>query len=106
MMWKPGYPFNIQNTSMCGIAGIVDRQPRGFSAESIRPALQCLQHRGPEQEATWINQDSSVVFGHRRLCIIDLSAAASQPMHYMGRFTLIHNGEIYNYRELKQELEK
>lgn len=63
-----------------------------------------LAHRGPDGEGLWQNNEASVLLGHRRLSIIDLSQAAVQPMSYMDRYTIIHNGEIYNYIELKDEL--
>lgn len=65
-----------------------------------------LAHRGPDGEGLWINQDATVGFGHRRLSIIDLSHAAAQPMLYLNRYHIIHNGEIYNYTELRAELQK
>lgn len=71
-----------------------------------------LSHRGPDGEGFWQSPDGRVKFGHRRLCIIDLSPAAAQPMHFTGtanpgaRYTIIHNGEIYNYLEIRNELEK
>src|SRR6185503_6691528 len=63
-----------------------------------------LSHRGPDDHGLWVNPASVAGFGHCRLAIIDLSDAASQPMNYLGRYTIIHNGEIYNYIELKEEL--
>ncbi|MDB5191203.1 MAG: asnB [Segetibacter sp.] len=65
-----------------------------------------LQHRGPEGEGFWISEEGTVGFGHRRLSIIDLSEAGAQPMHYLNRFTITYNGEIYNYIELKEQLVK
>ena len=65
-----------------------------------------IQHRGPEGDGFWLNKKGIVGFGHRRLCIIDLTSAASQPMHYNDRFTITYNGEIYNYIEIKETLEK
>ena len=65
-----------------------------------------LSHRGPDGEAAWQNQEGNVMLGHRRLAIIDLSAAAAQPMQYMDRYQVVHNGEIYNYIELRVKLEK
>ena len=65
-----------------------------------------LMHRGPDGEGVWLNESGTVALGHRRLSILDLSEAASQPMHYRNRYTIIHNGEIYNYIELKENLIK
>ncbi len=63
-----------------------------------------LAHRGPDAEGQWMN--STIALGNRRLSIIDLSRAGDQPMHYLDRYTIVHNGEIYNYIELKEELQK
>ena len=65
-----------------------------------------LAHRGPDGQATWVSEDGMAGLCHRRLIIIDTSAAAAQPMHYGGRYTIIHNGEIYNYIELREQLAK
>lgn len=65
-----------------------------------------LSHRGPDGAGYWRNPGGDVLFGHRRLSILDLSDAASQPMHFRNRYTIIHNGEIYNYKELREELGK
>ena len=63
-----------------------------------------LVHRGPDAEGQWINP--VIALGSRRLSIIDLSDAGNQPIHYLDRYTIIHNGEVYNYPELKEELQK
>ena len=65
-----------------------------------------LAHRGPDGEGFWQNEDGSSLLGLRRLSVIDLSAAAGQPMNYLNRYSIIHNGEVYNYLELKDELKK
>jgi len=65
-----------------------------------------LAHRGPDGEGYWQNESGHVLLGHRRLSIIDLSEAGHQPMHYLGRYTIVHNGELYNYIELKEQLQK
>ena len=65
-----------------------------------------LAHRGPDGEGHWNNASGTVSLGHRRLSIIDLSHDGYQPMHYHVRYTIVHNGEIYNYIELKDELSK
>lgn len=62
-----------------------------------------LQHRGPQSEGFWTNNEQTVGFAHRRLCILDLSANAGQPFHYL-HYTIVFNGEIYNYVELKEKL--
>ena len=90
---------------MCGIAGIITGRNVQQALPSLQAATRLLAHRGPEKEAYWTNE-TNIAFGHRRLCIIDLSDAASQPMQYADRYTLVFNGEIYNYREIKSELEK
>jgi len=88
---------------MCGIAGIIDSR---FSPEEnllvLSRMLQIQHHRGPDHTGIW--QDGPAHLGHNRLSIIDLSDAAHQPMHYRN-LVLIFNGEIYNYLELKKELE-
>ena len=90
---------------MCGIAGII--QTNGsYSIEHLRKMTDALSHRGPDAEGFWQTDSRNVLLGHRRLSIIDLSEAAAQPFHYMDRYVVIHNGEIYNYIELRKELEK
>jgi asparagine synthase (glutamine-hydrolysing) len=91
---------------MCGIAGIVSNNKNLVAAERLQQMTNALAHRGPDGEGFWINDDNNVALGHRRLAIIDLSDAASQPLHYLKRYTIIHNGEIYNYIELKEELSR
>lgn len=90
---------------MCGIAGIVSKHNSEEARVRLQKATAALAHRGPERRGFWTNAAATVSFGHRRLCIIDLSDAAAQPMHYGGRYTIVYNGEIYNYPELKKELE-
>ena len=65
-----------------------------------------IAHRGPDGEGHWMNENETVCLGHRRLSIIDLSEKAKQPMHFLNRYSLTFNGEIYNYVELKEELKK
>lgn len=91
---------------MCGIAGIISSNQQLISEQRLKQMTDAIAHRGPDGENFWINPESTVGFGHRRLSIIDLSDAAAQPMHYMDRYTIIHNGEIYNYVELREELQK
>jgi asparagine synthase (glutamine-hydrolysing) len=91
---------------MCGIAGIIQRDPSIYNESHLKKMTAALSHRGPDGDGHWVNETGQVLFGHRRLSIIDLSAAGKQPMHYRERYTIIHNGEIYNYIELKEELTK
>ena len=91
---------------MCGIAGIVSDNPGHISKQLLRNMTDVIAHRGPDGEGHWINTNNNVGLGHRRLAIIDLSDAAAQPMHYGDRYTIIHNGEIYNYLELRKQLEQ
>jgi asparagine synthase (glutamine-hydrolysing) len=87
---------------MCGIAGELSKT--SINQQQIRNAVSLLRHRGPEGEQFWF--DEGIAFGHTRLCIIDLSERAAQPMHYGDRYTIIHNGELYNYLEIRKDLEK
>ncbi len=108
---------------MCGIAGIID--PKGVRPADLKLMSRALRHRGPDGYGfmlysaergarTWINQEipeeagraASVGFAHQRLSIVDLSADSLQPMtDESGRFCLLYNGELYNYVELRAELE-
>ena len=67
--------------------------------------MDALQHRGPDGEGLWTNENNKVCLGHRRLAIIDTSDAAAQPFHYL-HYIVVFNGEIYNYIELKETLQK
>src|SRR4051812_24482058 len=89
---------------MCGIAGIISKSlvDESVVARLIRP----ISHRGPDDRGIWFDADAGVGLGHRRLAIVDLSPAGHQPMYSAdGRFVLTFNGEIYNYDELRRELE-
>src|SRR5215212_2290374 len=91
---------------MCGIAGIIDREPERL----IAAMLASVEHRGRDDSGTWVSEpiDSSgrrACLGHRRLAIIDTSPGGHEPMFsHDGRYVLTFNGEIYNYRELRDEL--
>jgi asparagine synthase (glutamine-hydrolysing) len=86
---------------MCGIAGIVSLNKSLVNEQSLKKMADSIAHRGPDGEGFYVSQNGTVGFAHRRLSIIDLSNAAAQPMHYMQRYTIVYNGEIYNYKELK-----
>jgi asparagine synthase (glutamine-hydrolysing) len=92
---------------MCGIGGFL--QAGGFAAEAARVDLDAmatsLVHRGPDAGGTWLEPQSGLAFCHRRLSIVDLSPLGAQPMRSgSGRFTITFNGEIYNFRALRDEL--
>jgi asparagine synthase (glutamine-hydrolysing) len=89
---------------MCGIAGILSTDPADISVNRLKIMTDAIAHRGPDGEGSWISPSGLAGLGHRRLSIIDLSEAAAQPMHYLARYTIVHNGEIYNYRELRSNL--
>ena len=91
---------------MCGIAGIISRNSGLVTAHRIASGISCLQHRGPDDKGTWIDPNNNAALGHQRLSIIDTGKAASQPMHYLDRYTIIHNGELYNYIEIRELLLK
>ncbi len=88
---------------MCGIAGIISPHTALVQQQTLSTMAAALQHRGPESEGFWINDNNNVGFAHRRLSIIDLHSRADQPLHYL-HYTIIFNGEIYNYVELKDDL--
>jgi asparagine synthase (glutamine-hydrolysing) len=91
---------------MCGIAGIITKNSSLITNEKIKAMTDAIAHRGPDGEGIWINDSNHIGMGHRRLSIIDLSHEADQPMHFLGRYTIVFNGEIYNYIELKEILVK
>ncbi|MFN2526113.1 MAG: asparagine synthase (glutamine-hydrolyzing) [Actinomycetota bacterium] len=92
---------------MCGIAGFLGHRSSGESiGEVLRAMTQTLAHRGPDDEGQWLDGDLGIGLGYRRLAIIDLSPTGTQPMASSdGRYTLVYNGEIYNFRELRRRLE-
>lgn len=90
---------------MCGIAGVVSFGPIPELNITLGRMQSALEHRGPDGAGVWTNADGSAGFAHRRLAIIDTSAAGQQPMSTRdGRLTVVFNGEIYNYRQLRDEL--
>ncbi len=89
---------------MCGIAGHFFSDERQVSAESGALALAALRHRGPDAEGMYMDPRGRGLLVHTRLAILDLSAAGAQPMT-RGRVVISFNGEIYNFKELKEELE-
>lgn len=92
---------------MCGIAGVIHFDGTSVQRTALEGMASVLSHRGPDHQGVWLNADSNVGLCHRRLSIIDLSSNGNQPMQYSdGRFTIVYNGEIYNYLELRSDLEK
>jgi asparagine synthase (glutamine-hydrolysing) len=93
---------------MCGIAGFL--APSGDkSAEALRSIAasmaETLRHRGPDDAGSWADPGGGVALGFRRLAVIDRSATGAQPMHsHDGRFTIVYNGELYNFQELRADL--
>jgi asparagine synthase (glutamine-hydrolysing) len=91
---------------MCGICGTTARPADSVATETLEAMAQTLRHRGPDDQGIWRSQDGRIGFGHRRLSIIDLSPAGHQPMHdASGKLTITFNGEIYNFLELRRELQ-
>lgn len=90
---------------MCGIAAIVSKTP--VDRMVIESMTTVLNHRGPDAQGIFMSQNANLALGHTRLSIIDLSAEANQPFYsHDGRYVLVFNGEIYNFRELKDELQR
>jgi asparagine synthase (glutamine-hydrolysing) len=91
---------------MCGIAGIVKFRGKAVEPSEISCLTNLLAHRGPDGAGIWFSADRNVAFGHRRLAIIDPGAGGYQPMLSAdGRYVITFNGEIYNFLELRRELE-
>ncbi|MEI7493876.1 MAG: asparagine synthase (glutamine-hydrolyzing) [Alphaproteobacteria bacterium] len=89
---------------MCGIAGIFNFNQQPVAHSQIKAMTHVISHRGPDGEGQYI--DAYVGLGHRRLAIIDLTPAGHQPMQTRdGRFTITYNGEVYNFKELRVQLE-
>ncbi|HLO81573.1 MAG TPA: asparagine synthase (glutamine-hydrolyzing) [Chitinophagaceae bacterium] len=91
---------------MCSIAGIISPDPDQVVPAILEQMNQTLEHRGPDGKGYYIHQQSGIHtgFAHNRLSILDLSGAAAQPLKYLDRYVLVFNGEIYNYREIRDIL--
>jgi len=90
---------------MCGIFAFFSPPQQRADPAACRRAIDLMSHRGPDAGGEWISPGGEVFLGHRRLSIIDLSTAANQPMLSPAGRVLIYNGEIYNFRQLRGELE-
>lgn len=91
---------------MCGIAGLITPDKSLIELRLLKKMADSLAHRGPDGEGFWTNKNNNTGFAHRRLSILDLSREGAQPMHFAQRYTIVYNGEIYNYIELKAALQK
>lgn len=93
---------------MCGIAGIVNhsRHAKPPTSECLRSMTNSIRHRGPDGAGYFMEQvdDINIAIGHRRLAIIDPGKASNQPLEYLGRYVISHNGEIYNAAEIRKDL--
>ena len=91
---------------MCGIVGFVDKEKNYDTDKVLSSMMESIRHRGPDDDGKYISSDEVTHFGHLRLSIIDIKTG-QQPMISMdGRYTIVYNGEIYNYIELKENLIK
>ncbi|MCE9584820.1 MAG: asparagine synthetase B, partial [Planctomycetes bacterium] len=89
---------------MCGLCGIAGADVASLAGR-LEPMIASLAHRGPDGEGRTTAPSRGCVLGHRRLSVIDLGAGSAQPMSSPdGRRVLAYNGELYNYRELREEL--
>ncbi|WLD93011.1 asparagine synthase (glutamine-hydrolyzing) [Alkalihalobacillus sp. AL-G] len=93
---------------MCGFAGFINRRQkmgREYNQRVIQDMTNNISHRGPDDSGYWIENNSGLTIGHRRLSIIDLSPSGHQPMaSFSGRYIIAFNGEIYNFHNVKEEL--
>jgi asparagine synthase (glutamine-hydrolysing) len=94
---------------MCGIAGMIDWRA-ATTADTLRATceamIETVRHRGPDAGEVWVEAAGGVALGQRRLAIIDLSPGGAQPMHSADRrYVITFNGEIYNYRDIRRELQ-
>ena len=88
---------------MCGIAGFISKK---YSKEDLIRMTNSIKHRGPDAMGHYINEKIGIGLGHRRLSIIDLSKSANQPMSsHCGRYIMVYNGEVYNFKEIAKKLD-
>jgi asparagine synthase (glutamine-hydrolysing) len=94
---------------MCGFAGFLHcgrTEPMPGLEDTARRMADSLLHRGPDDAGVWLDRDAGIALSHRRLAILDLSPQGHQPMvSACGRFVVVFNGEIYNYKDIRSELE-
>lgn len=90
---------------MCGIVGFFSKND--LEDKVLRSMVSSIHNRGPDDDGVWLDYANGIGLGHARLSVLDLSAAGHQPMHSTSdRYVMVFNGEIYNHRELRIELEK
>ena len=90
---------------MCRIAGVISKTNTIAALTSqVKQMCTLLKHGGPDGEGVYEVPNCNIVLGHRRLALLDLSTAGHQPMHYLNRYSITYNGELYNYIALKNEL--
>lgn len=91
---------------MCGINGILlkDAGGRGALGDHIHTMNEGIAHRGPDDDGVWLHDSLPLALGHRRLSILDLSSAGHQPMHTPSGTSIVFNGEIYNFKELREHV--
>src|SRR5438876_12405966 len=94
---------------MCGLTGFLDSSRNTASQELqaiVTRMAETLRHRGPDDAGIWVDEGSGIALGFRRLSIVDLSPGGHQPMlSGCGRFVILFNGEVYNFLDLRKELE-
>ena len=88
---------------MCGISGLFKTS---LSMEMIQPMVQSLNHRGPDAQEYWIDNELEIAFGHARLSIVDIQGGKQPMTDAYGRYTIVFNGEIYGFRDLKLRYNK
>ncbi len=92
---------------MCGITGFWTKSNNKTPLSIIDVMTDTLYHRGPDDRGTWIDKDAGIALGHRRLSMLDLSPKGHQPMFsHSNRYVIVYNGEIYNFPDIKRELEE
>lgn len=89
---------------MCGITGIYSKN---LQKENLIKMTHALSHRGPDAVGYYFDKEKNIGLGHRRLSILDLSDTANQPMiSHCGRYVMVFNGEVYNFKEIANKLKK
>ena len=89
---------------MCGIAGIYDRRARHIDRALLEKMANTVRHRGPDDSGLFL--DKEIGFGHTRLSILDIEGGHQPMQSTCERYTIVYNGELYNNRELREDLKK